>query len=127
MCHTPRYVRRDSRVAPSSLCTLCGTHWGGYPSRVCPVTTCLACGSPQCMVNGLGRGQCSICYVGLLSGWSGNDKPCGYKGCSSRAVARVGNGARAYVCASHLAHKKPGYVPAQLADRDRTWVLTPTL
>jgi hypothetical protein len=95
-----RMVRRDARIPSDYGCTFCGTCWG-QPSRSghCDATQCKACGSVQCMGNGLGRGQCAICFAGLLPGWSGTDRACGYKGCKERAIAaapRVG-----YVCGTH--------------------------
>ncbi len=96
-----RWVRKARRIYEFSSCHCCGTCWGGYPEHRCPVTTCLACGSAQCMGNGLGRGQCSICCHGLLPGWSGNPGVCGYAGCGQPAVfgsaPRVGR-----VCPAHL-------------------------
>lgn len=94
-----RYVRKDTRVPPHG-CKFCGTAWG-QPSATgcCATTRCLACKTLQCMGNGLGRGQCGICLIGLLPGWSGSDRPCGYKGCKERAIA-VAPRVKA-VCAAH--------------------------
>jgi hypothetical protein len=117
---TVRWVRRDRRVSDHSLCDLCGA--AGFTSGRCRVTTCLCCGSPQCMANGGARGQCSICHVGLLPGWSGTDRPCGYKGCPNRAVCaapRVG-----YCCREHRG--RAGLLPRMneyLLARGKEWVL----
>jgi hypothetical protein len=92
-----RYVRKDSRIAQDSHCLLCGACYGICQSepRACRVSTCLACGTKQCSVNGLGCGQCSVCYNGLLTGWSGsNPGKCAYKGCQNESVAR-GRGRKA--------------------------------
>ena len=64
----------------------------------CQLATCKACGTVQCLHAGCG-GRCGVCLVGIVEGWSGADRPCGYKGCPNRAVAeapRVRN-----VCAEH--------------------------
>lgn len=70
------------------------------------VAICMMCGSPQCHGNGLGRGQCSLCYVGLLPGWSGSIGKCSYARCGKPAVAR-GRGHR-MVCKSHAEHQGIG-------------------
>jgi hypothetical protein len=87
-------------------CSYCGTAWGqrnatGY----CEKTVCLACETPQCMGNGLARGQCGFCYHGILPGWSGSNRPCGYKGCEERAVAACSR--VRYACAAHIASRQP--------------------
>jgi len=110
-------------------CRYCGTMWGMQPDHTghvaCPPTTCLACGSRQCMGNGLGHGTCSICYIGLLPGWSGTDRPCSYKGCNEKAIALVGHGSHAYRCRTHLERGKYlGYVSKRLAERGSAWVET---
>lgn len=101
-----RWVRvNQARIfEPAQQCRYCGTFWGGAGD--CKATVCMACGASQCMGNGLGNGQCSLCYVGLLPGWSGSDGTCTYKGCGSLAVAR-GRG-RKKICAVHAAHQKIG-------------------
>lgn len=132
-----RLVRRDARIPSDYGCRFCGTCWG-QPSHSghCDATQCKACGSVQCMGNGLSRGQCSVCLVGLLPGWSGSDRACGYKGCKERAIAaapRVG-----YVCGTHsmralhstarLANRTGGgqtvaeYIRRQLDAAPRVWV-----
>lgn len=119
----PRFVRKDRRIYHDSHCLLCGANYGIGKGelRACKETRCMACGSAQCMVNGLGRGQCSICLVGLLPGWSGTDRPCQYKGCTERAIARV-SGANHFRCRTHLERGKwAGYVARQLAARDQDW------
>ena len=117
-----RWVRKDRRIYEFSHCTYCGTAWGGYPNRQCPTSTCLACGTTQCLGNGLGHGACSVCYIGMLPGWSGTDKPCGYKGCTHRAVAFVG-GVPKVACQAHLGRNgKAGHIAKHLAERTQAWV-----
>ncbi len=104
-----RYVRKDARVYHFSHCLCCGSSYGigqGEP-KACRVTRCLACGTEQCMVNGLSSGQCSVCFAGLLDGWSGSHfgQPCSYKGCAEAGVAR-GRG-RKVVCLAHLERQQP--------------------
>jgi hypothetical protein len=122
----PRYVRRDTRIYEDSHCILCGSNYGiclGEP-RACKVMRCLACGSEQCSVNGLARGQCGICRVGLLSGWSGSDRLCNYRGCREPAVARV-DGQCPVRCKGHLERGKwYGYVMNALLERGAGWILT---
>ena len=68
------------------------------------ITVCYACGAFQDMRNGLGRGACSICYTGLLAGWSGNQgRTCSYAKCTDTAVAR-GRG-RKPICRAHADHQ----------------------
>ena len=119
-----RWVRRDRRIYDSSTCKLCGSAYGGvYPDTEHAPSTCLACGSRQCIGNGLCRGTCAICYVGLLPGWSGTDRKCQYKGCKEKAVARV-DGLNKYRCRSHLERGKYlGYVGKQLDVCGQQWVL----
>ena len=118
----PRWVRKDRRIYDFSLCTYCGTAWGGFPNRQCPLTTCRACGTTQCLGNGLANGTCAVCYIGLLPGWSSSSGwLCGYKGCGRDAVARVGGQAK-FACAEHLARNgKADYVARAVAERDRAW------
>ena len=114
-----RYIRKGARVYHDSHCLLCGANCGsvqGAPRR-CARAVCLACGSPQCSVNGLSRGQCGVCYVGLLPYWSGSDCPCSYKGCTERAIARV-DGQNKARCRAHLERGKwAGFVAKRLAER----------
>lgn len=72
-------------------------------------TTCLACGTQQDMRNGIGRGACSVCYVGYLAGWYVNPKRsvCRYKGCGQIAIAEDGKWP---VCKPHLARRRPDLV-----------------
>ena len=121
-----RYVLKDSRIYHDSHCLYCGCCYGigkGEP-RACHTTICLACGTEQCMVNGLGRGQCAICCVGLLPGWAGsNPGQCTYKGCVNPGVAR-GRG-RKQICLAHLEHQAPGFLQNAIAHRDIAWILKP--
>ena len=125
----PRYVRKDARVSAGSSCRLCGTAWGGYPTRECPVTICKACDTPQCLGNGLGHGACGICHVGLLPGWSGSDLECGYKGCTNRAVAfapRVGTCCAEHALRARTSPKKitiAEYIVEQLVLCGKNWEL----
>ena len=118
-----RYVRKNSQTYPDSHCLLCGANYGickGEPRR-CRPTTCMACGSTQCMVNGLGRGQCVVCYVGLLPGWLGTNCTCSYKGCGQPAIARA-DGANRNRCRIHLERGKwAGYIEKQLTARAVTF------
>ena len=120
-----RYVRRDRRICADSLCLLCGANWGicRGARRVCRHATCKACGSAQCSANGLGLGQCGICSVGLLSGWSGSDVPCDYTGCTELAVAHV-DGINKRRCRAHLERGKwAGYIAHCLKERDQTHIV----
>jgi hypothetical protein len=119
---TETWVRRDRRVRDDAHCLLCGDYYGicSGEHRAHPPTVCLACGTAQCWTQGLSRGTCGVCYVGLLPRFSGSDRPCGYVRCANRAVAvapRVKN-----VCREHLARAyKYDYVADQLATRDQQW------
>lgn len=125
MSGAPRFVRKDARPHHDAHCKLCGACYGinvAGGQQACGTTTCLACESTQCMVNGLGRGQCGICHVGLLPGWSGTDCQCSYAGCTARAVARA-DGPNRNRCRAHLERGKwLGYVAARLVERDRLFV-----
>lgn len=121
----PRYVRRDRRVYPFSLCKACGVAGltdadGGRTKIVCSPTTCLACGTTQCLSNGGGNGRCFICFYGYLPGWSQRQQSCRYSGCTEPVVARAGAWP---VCKNHLERRKPGYTSDRLAERDKTWIL----
>jgi hypothetical protein len=117
---TPRYVRKNRRIYNFSLCKACGS--AGGTAGLCGATTCLACNTTQCMSNGLGCGQCSVCYVGILPGWSGSDQTCAYKHCDKKAVARLGN-VRKPVCKEHLEYKQAGYVEQRVSERDKSWFI----
>lgn len=117
-----RYVRKNRLIYDFSCCKLCGTGWGNYPTKQCPQTICLLCGSPQCLVNGLGNGTCGICFHGLLPGWGGNDKICSFKNCKNSAVARGKNGKR-YVCKEHFDYQFPNYLEKRLAERTMQWIM----
>lgn len=96
-----RYVQLWKRryATTPGFCPFCGSAWGGYANG-CPVTICRACETPQCMSYGSGNGRCGVCYVGLLPGWSGSDRPCSFAKCDQSAVAHV-QGKR-YACKQHL-------------------------
>jgi hypothetical protein len=126
-----RYVRKDRRIYDFSSCGYCGTGYGTKPG--CRHVECPACGSPQCHGNGSGHGTCSVCLHGMLPGWSGNDRACGYKGCTHRAIARAPR--VGFVCHEHMDRATvhvygsrltlAAYVARRIADRDREWVLIP--
>lgn len=108
-----RYVRlpRPRIFKPREQCRFCGSF-----RPECPIAVCMLCGAPQCHGNGLGNGQCSICYAGLLPGWSGNDASCQYTECKRpaamgfappvKAVAR-GRGGK-MICRRHADHQGLG-------------------
>ena len=95
----------------------------------CKPATCQACGSVQCLHAGSG-GRCGVCLVGIVEGWSGWNRPCGYRGCSERAVAeapRVRN-----VCAEHALKARTTfgakvtlaeYIRVRLEERAKNWTL----
>ncbi len=118
-----RFCSTNTRIYDFSDCLYCGACYGiclGEP-KACKVTACLACHTTQCMVNGLARGQCSICLVGLLPGWSGTDRVCDYKGCGKKAVARC-DGPNKNRCPYHLEKGKWDTVYADSLDRRwRRW------
>ena len=119
---TPRYVRKDARVYDFSLCRLCGA--AGFTIGTCEPTTCLYCGTTQCMSNGGSRGQCAVCYHGLLPGWSASHagQPCSYKGCAEPAVGRFPRKGRC--CDAHGSRiLGPEYKAARLAERERLWAV----
>lgn len=109
-----RYVhKRRFPLGREGECQLCGTMHGLRPGqRVCDATRCLMCGTRQCMANGLGKGACGICFVGLLVGWSGDKQKCGIKSCDERAIARASR--VGYGCREHV------YYEANLLDRRNT-------
>lgn len=72
---------------------------------------CLACGSKVCACHGTARGQCPVCYVGMLSQFYPiKGRPCGYKGCARPAVVAVPRVKGA--CLEH-ARERAGYDPAR--------------
>lgn len=123
MLAIPRFVRKNVTIYEFSVCRLCGVGYGERrPDHACPVSICQACGTPQCLYNGLGRGQCSICFVGLLDGYSA--RRCGYAGCKDRAITampRVG-----YACRMHATSKgRMEYVASTYQREIARWVLKP--
>ena len=98
-----RWVSTHLRIFDARQCVHCGRFDPDSRTAdgraVCSTVTCLMCGARQCHGNGGGSGQCRICYVGILPGWSGWDQQCSYKGCLHEAVAR-GRG-RKPVCRAH--------------------------
>lgn len=99
--------RYNSRQCPYCMCS--------DRSPSCGVVKCELCAQPQCHSRGLTRGQCALCYRGLLPGWSRNGGPCSYKGCGGKGVAR-GRGNK-YVCVDHARHQGLG------TPRTDGWVL----
>jgi len=114
-----RFVRKDRRIYDFSLCKACGT--AGFTSGTCTAVVCKACLTVQCHSNGGGNGRCSVCYVGLLPGWSGTNCGCSRKDCDQRAVAIARKRA---VCANHLG-KTADDIAQRLAEREKSWVLVP--
>lgn len=98
------YVRKDLRRVSADSCPNCARWSKG--GQACAIATCLACGSPQCHGNGSARGSCSVCLIGVLPGWSGCDRPCGYKGCQKRGIAFAPRMGR--VCAEHALRARQG-------------------
>lgn len=118
-----RWTRKDARIYDFSLCKVCGAA-GGCGRDGCSTMTCLWCGTPQCSANGLGRGQCAVCYYGLLPGWSGSGagQSCAYKGCTESAVIGSAPRKKGKVCATHAARiLGTDYVEKRLVERDRLW------
>lgn len=114
------YVRRNRRIYDFSTCLLCGDAYGiaqgehkaHRPSR------CRACGTLQCWTNGLARGQCAVCYVGLLDAFA--DRTCGYAGCGKQAVAAAPR--VRYACKDHLERARLNTSIAEaIANRDTAW------
>lgn len=119
----PRFVHKNARVYPDSTCQLCGVHYGERrPDHACPVSLCLACETPQCLYSGLARGQCSLCFVGLLDGYT--IPLCGYMGCRAKAIVtmpRVG-----YACLKHAVVKgRMAYVHATHEREIANWTQKP--
>ena len=96
------WTRKDRRVRDDAHCLVCGDYYGicKGEARAHRPATCKACGTPQCWTHGLARGTCGVCYVGLLDGIAGHNRPCGYKGCGSEAGALAPRVKR--VCEYHL-------------------------
>ena len=90
-----RIYDRNQATSGNGRCRYCGRCGDD-----CRETTCKACGITQCMGNGLGRGTCAWCYIGILPGWSGADAVCAYKGCGKPAV--VHGTPKHNVCDAHL-------------------------
>jgi len=122
---TVTWTRKDRTVRTDAHCIICGDYYGICQGehRAHRPSTCKACGTPQCWTRGLARGQCSVCYIGLLDAFS--TRKCGYAGCNQEAVSaalRV-----KYACKDHL--DKPytrgkttrQYISELLANRDKAW------
>lgn len=102
LTNLPRLVKNyNGRIFDEQQCPYC-------LSFVCNrrAAQCKCCHAIVCHGYGLSRGQCPVCYVGLLPGWSGDNGICCYKGCGKEAVAR-GRG-RKFVCKTHADHQKIG-------------------
>lgn len=116
-----KFIRKDRRIYPDAHCLHCGDFYGVClgERRVHPPSICKACGTPQCWTNGLARGTCGVCYVGLLDKFSGHNKPCGYAHCGKEAVAlapRVGR-----VCRDHLKRAHGDRIEQYIKERDAAW------
>lgn len=120
-----RWVRKDARIAAFSLCKFCGAA-GGCGAGGCTTMTCRWCGTAQCSANGLGWGQCAICYHGLLEGWShtkADARGCQYTGCPHPIVGRFPR--KGYCCAEHGARiAGADYLTTRLAERATRYVAT---
>ena len=92
----------------------CGTRWGVYPNRRCPRVVCPVCGTAQCLSNGLGKGVCLICQVGLLPGWSHPER------CRCGAQAQAVWLGHSY-CLEHLTDKAKATAVTNLARRAELW------
>lgn len=111
---------RNRGVGSSRGCPHCGTYGDGH-NTPCRATTCMACGTTQCMGNGSARGTCAICYIGRLPGWSwlGRDR-CGYARCQGETVATAPRVRR--TCRDHLARSGGAtIIEHALAARERNW------
>lgn len=126
------YTRKDTLIYDHACCRVCGTGWGGKPGghalgHVCDVSECMACGSRVCQSHGLGRGSCPVCYIGILTGWSGSNRTCGYKRCSNPAVAEVG-GLVKNVCMECIERPKvhrmtaKAYIAKRVEERAEQWL-----
>jgi hypothetical protein len=119
------WISKNRHIRHDAHCLLCGDYYGicAGEKRAHPPSICKACGTPQCWTNGLARGQCSICLIGLLDRFSA--RKCGYAGCGHDAVAAVPR--VKYACKTHLAQAKIGgiaaeqYVTQRLNDRSKNW------
>jgi len=93
----------------------------------CPRTTtqvCLACGAQVCACHGITRGQCPVCFRGLLSQYY-KPQRCRYKGCAAHAVAatpRVG-----FACLEHATERGGFQQPsaARIAEYHQSGPLAP--
>jgi hypothetical protein len=129
---TTRFTRKDATVTSLSCCCICGTAYGGRPGSaqtgaVCDISTCKACGTHLCQSHGLSSGHCPVCFIGILTKWSGCDRPCDVKGCTNAAVAAPRRG-RWVVCREHLGRVRVGNATAEqlilraLEDRAINWI-----
>lgn len=113
-----RLQRIDAKIYPNSHCLICGDSYGivSGEHRAHRPSTCKACGNTQCWTEGLARGQCGVCYIGLLDAFS--SRKCGYKGCDKEAIAAVPR--KRYACKFHLANSDSDtYIMRHLAERDK--------
>lgn len=69
---------------------------------------CLGCGAKVCGCHGTARGQCPVCYRGLLTNYYKLGLKCGYKGCIAPAVA---SSPRVMFACMHHAVARGGYAP----------------
>lgn len=91
---SPKVIEsRPGAAVKARSCETCG-------SMICDgrMATCLGCGDSRCFAEGSGNGRCKGCGYGILPGWSGSDRSCGYKGCTERAAFAGVPGAIKSVC-----------------------------
>lgn len=87
-------------------------------SYMCPKQSwqlCLGCGAKVCGCHGLVRGQCPICYTGLLTNYYKIGHRCGYKGCKKPAAVAVPR--VKFACLDH-AKERAGYTHAHIGEGD---------
>jgi hypothetical protein len=128
----PRYVRIDARQAidaghRTGGCAACGW-FGALAGPHHNTAECLACGTVTC--EGL-HSTCRVCHYGLFKRMT--SLPCGYKGCTSPAVAEAPRVRR--VCKDHMQRAKvrafgkeeslADYVFREMTERWVEWVLFP--
>lgn len=78
-------------------CSYCGR----AQANDCRRAQCLACGSYVCLGD---SSNCPLCLIGIIPGWSGSNRPCGYKHCDQPAVAKAD---RIHsTCAGHVRRAK---------------------
>ena len=118
-----RYVHKNqSSYRPSNGCRLCGACCISGTEIECRASVCLFRESRQCQSNGLGHGNCGICYVGILPAWGNSNKICSYNGCGKDAVA-FGSRGKKFVCAFHATKQNPNILDNCIITRNNGWKL----